>query len=116
MRFEYFPVEAKDIQADIQFWDFAHDVYEANWGGRFENCALHHPGTAYGYRCENNGKAVVYCTDVEQADSINPDVVRLALFHHDPDHNDDFLARMEQQCQRVFPNSFFARESMEVEV
>ena len=160
MRYEYFPVGVKEMQADIQFWDFEHDVYEAGWGGRFENCPLNHPGTAYGYRCENKGKVVVYCTDVEHSDGIDANVVhlarnadllihdaqytpdelltrkgwghssweqavevalradvkRLALFHHDPEHDDAFLHRMEQQCQQIFPNSFFARESMEVEV
>ncbi len=40
---------------------------------------------------------------------------KLALFHHDPDHNDAFLRKVEKQCQQRFPDSFMAREGMEVE-
>jgi phosphoribosyl 1,2-cyclic phosphodiesterase len=41
---------------------------------------------------------------------------RLALFHHDPDHNDSFLFRMEEACQKRFEGAFLAREGMEVEL
>ncbi len=41
---------------------------------------------------------------------------RLALFHHDPEHNDAFILKMEKQCQKRFPESFFAREGTEIEV
>ena len=43
-------------------------------------------------------------------------VKRLALFHHDPEHNDAFLQGMEKECRLRFPNSFFAREGMEVDI
>lgn len=43
-------------------------------------------------------------------------VKRLALFHHDPGYSDDFLLNMERECQESFPNSFFAREGMEIEI
>jgi len=41
-------------------------------------------------------------------------VGRLALFHHDPDHDDAFLARVEVEAQRLFSNAFMAREGLEV--
>ena len=41
-------------------------------------------------------------------------VKRLAMTHHDPEHDDDFLLRMEKLCQRRFPNSQLAREGMEI--
>jgi phosphoribosyl 1,2-cyclic phosphodiesterase len=41
---------------------------------------------------------------------------KLIITHHDPDHNDDFLDMMEYECQKLFPNSVFAREGMEVGV
>jgi phosphoribosyl 1,2-cyclic phosphodiesterase len=41
-------------------------------------------------------------------------VQRLIITHHDPDHNDDFLLDVEQQCQRRFPNTLLAREKMEL--
>jgi phosphoribosyl 1,2-cyclic phosphodiesterase len=43
-------------------------------------------------------------------------VKRLIITHHDPDHNDDFLDEMEKSCQKIFPNSLFAKEGMEVSV
>jgi ribonuclease BN (tRNA processing enzyme) len=43
-------------------------------------------------------------------------VKKLALFHHDPDHNDAFLSTLEKKCQKRFPQSFFAREGNEVKL
>jgi len=43
-------------------------------------------------------------------------VKKLIITHHDPDHNDDFLDSMEKSCQKLFPNSLFAKEGMEVVV
>jgi phosphoribosyl 1,2-cyclic phosphodiesterase len=39
---------------------------------------------------------------------------RLALRHHDPDHDDEFLERIEKLCQERFPNAVLAREGMEM--
>lgn len=41
-------------------------------------------------------------------------VKKLIITHHDPDHNDDFLDKMEKECKAYFPNSLFAKEGMEV--
>jgi phosphoribosyl 1,2-cyclic phosphodiesterase len=41
-------------------------------------------------------------------------VKQLALTHHDPDHDDDFLRRVEEECQRQFPNVVLARDKMEI--
>ncbi len=41
-------------------------------------------------------------------------VKRLALFHHDPDHDDAFLARVEVEAQRLFSEAFMAREGLEI--
>jgi ribonuclease BN (tRNA processing enzyme) len=43
-------------------------------------------------------------------------VKRLAMTHHDPEHDDDFLLRMEKLCQGRFPNTQFAREGMEIDL
>jgi len=48
--------------------------------------------------------------------AIRAKVKSLIVTHHDPDHNDDFLDKMEIECQKVFPNSLFAKEGMEVTV
>lgn len=119
-----------------------------------------HPGSAYGYRIELEGKVIAFCTDVEHGKSIDKNVVKfaegadllihdaqftdeelkekrgwghssysqaievaerasvklLALTHHDPDHDDAFLKKMEKQCQKRFKNCFLAREKMEIEL
>src|SRR4051794_22053569 len=38
----------------------------------------------------------------------------LAMTHHDPEHDDEFLLHMEKLCQGRFPNSQLAREGMEI--
>jgi phosphoribosyl 1,2-cyclic phosphodiesterase len=39
-------------------------------------------------------------------------VKQLVVTHHDPDHDDDHLRRMERDCQQLFPGTLFAREGM----
>ncbi|HIK14545.1 MAG TPA: MBL fold metallo-hydrolase [Leptolyngbyaceae cyanobacterium M33_DOE_097] len=39
-------------------------------------------------------------------------VKKAVIFHHDPNHSDDFLDDVEAQVQSVFPNSILAREGM----
>jgi len=41
---------------------------------------------------------------------------KLALFHHDPEHDDSFLLNLEKECQRLFPEAFLAREGFEIEL
>jgi phosphoribosyl 1,2-cyclic phosphodiesterase len=41
-------------------------------------------------------------------------VKRLAMTHHDPEHDDEFLLHMEKLCQGRMPNTLFAREGMEI--
>jgi ribonuclease BN (tRNA processing enzyme) len=43
-------------------------------------------------------------------------VKKLALFHHDPEHNDAFLMNVEKECQRVFSEAFLARVGFEIEM
>ena len=38
----------------------------------------------------------------------------LVMTHHDPDHDDIFLRKMEKQCQARFKNAYLAREGMEI--
>jgi phosphoribosyl 1,2-cyclic phosphodiesterase len=40
-------------------------------------------------------------------------VKQLVMTHHDPDHDDEFLKKMEKKCQDRFPDSVLAREKME---
>ena len=43
-------------------------------------------------------------------------VKRLALFHHDPEHNDAYLLNMEKECQKRFPDAFLAKEGEVIEL
>ena len=48
--------------------------------------------------------------------AMRANVKKLIVTHHDPDHDDDFLDSMEKECKKVFPNSMFAKEGMEISV
>lgn len=41
-------------------------------------------------------------------------VKQLILFHHDPDHTDDFLREIERRAQQEFPNTLLAVEGLEL--
>ncbi|TNE39140.1 MAG: MBL fold metallo-hydrolase [Alphaproteobacteria bacterium] len=41
---------------------------------------------------------------------------QLAIFHHDPSHDDAFMDKIAEDACRVWPNAFVAREGMTVEV
>jgi phosphoribosyl 1,2-cyclic phosphodiesterase len=164
MQTQYFPVQLDRMGAQFEFLKVT-DASKHFTGiknvetivtGRRHN----HPGGAYGFRIEREGKVLVICTDIEHGEAIDPKVVelsrgadllvhdaqytaeelqthrgwghssydqamevaemagvkRLAMTHHDPDHDDEFLLRMEKLCQRRFPNSQLAREGMEIVV
>ena len=40
----------------------------------------------------------------------------LAMTHHDPDHDDEFLLRIEKLCQERFPDAVLARKGMEISI
>ena len=37
---------------------------------------------------------------------------QLVIFHHDPDHDDDFMDRVAEQAERQRPGTVVAREGM----
>jgi phosphoribosyl 1,2-cyclic phosphodiesterase len=39
-------------------------------------------------------------------------VKQFVVFHHEPNHNDDFLDDMQQEIQQVFPQAIIARERL----
>ncbi len=43
-------------------------------------------------------------------------VKRLMLYHHDPLHSDQMLVQMESEAQAIFPESYLARESLEIDL
>src|ERR1700745_798932 len=159
---QYFPVQLDRMGAQFEFLKVEdaskHFTVVNNVETKVTGQRHNHPGGAYGFRIESNGKVLVICTDVEHGEKIDPKVVelsrsadllvhdaqytpqglrthrgwghssfdqamqvaemagvkQLAMTHHDPEHDDEFLLRMERLCQRRFPNSQFAREGMEI--
>jgi phosphoribosyl 1,2-cyclic phosphodiesterase len=160
MQNDFFPVPLEKMGAKFVFLQPNITAYENPWGVKLTATKYSHRGDAYGYRIEEGGKVLVYCTDVEHKDGIDPNVVelsrnadllihdaqytteelkgkkgwghssweqaievakqarviKLALFHHDPDHNDIFLSNIEKECQKRYPKSFLAREGSEVKL
>jgi len=160
MHRDCFPVPLDKMGAKFTFWEPDITRYVNRSGVEIVASKHNHPGGAYGYRIMEKGKTLVYCTDVEYGDRIDPDVValsknadllihdaqytpdelkekkgwghssweqavevaeqagvkRLALFHHDPEHNDAFLLNMEKECRKRFPDAFLAREGMVIEL
>ena len=43
-------------------------------------------------------------------------VKQLAIFHHDPDHEDDFMQGIEQEAREMWSGAIVAREGMRIEV
>ncbi|QIF02668.1 MBL fold metallo-hydrolase [Roseimicrobium sp. ORNL1] len=164
MQSVYFPVQLSHMGADFQFVQLEkateHFGVTSNAATKITSQKLNHPGGAYAFRIERQGKVLVICTDVEHGDQIDPNVValakgadllvheaqytaeelasrrgwghssydqalqvaemagvkRLAMTHHDPDHDDDFLSRMEKLCQERFKECLLARDGMELEL
>ena len=134
MKSDLFPVPLHKMGAKFTFLQPDITTYENPYDVKLVASKHSHRGDAYGYRIEEGGKSLVYCTDVEHKDGIDPNVValsrnadllnhdaqytseelekkkewghsswdqatevaeqakvkKLALFHHDPDHNDPF--------------------------
>jgi len=155
-----FPVPLNNMGAKFTFWEPETTRYANRRGVEIVASKHNHPAGAYGYRIMEEGKTLVYCTDVEYGDRIDPNVVslsknadllihdaqytphelkekkgwghssweqaievaeqagvkRLALFHHDPEHNDAYLLNMEKECQKQFPDTFLAREGIVIEL
>lgn len=156
MQREYFPVSLSDMGAHISFWQPETMEFTTSGGISVQTSRHNHPGNAYGYRITEGSTTLVYCTDVEHGEHIDPNVVslaknadllihdaqytpkelqqkkgwghssweqaievallanvkKLALFHHDPEHDDTFLLGVEKECQRLFANAVMAREGM----
>jgi len=166
MQEEYFPVQLEKMGANFNFMllDKSMEIFEPDAADPKPTLVIanrhNHPGGAYGYRVERDGKVFVFCTDVEHGDKIDQNIVRLAedadlliheaqytseelkdkkgwghssyeqaiqvaemagvkqlaITHHDPDHDDEFLTKIEKQCQQRFKDCFLAREKMEIEL
>jgi phosphoribosyl 1,2-cyclic phosphodiesterase len=164
MQSQYFPVQLDHMGANFEFLQIAdaskHFTSINNVDTVVSAQRHNHPGGAYSFRIERNGKVLVVCIDVEHGDRIDPHLVdlardadllvhdaqytaeelrerrgwghssfdqamqlaemagvkHLALTHHDPEHDDEFLQRIEKLCRERFPKVVLAREGMEISI
>jgi phosphoribosyl 1,2-cyclic phosphodiesterase len=160
MQQEYFPVQLDRAGATFDFLTRTTQTAALSADGdiRLTSRLHQHPGGAFSFRLESQGRSIVLCTDLEHGQAIDEEVVdfcrgadllihdaqytdeelrnhrgwghssyaqaltvaeragvgQLLLTHHDPDHDDDFLSRRENECRQRFPNSSMARDGMEV--
>ena len=164
MQSQYFPVQLDHMGATFEFLQIGdasrHFTADNNVATVVTALRHNHPGGAYTFRIERNGKVLVICTDVEHREQMDPQLVELArgadllvhdaqftaeelkdrrgwghssfdqamqfaemagakllaLTHHDPDHDDDFLRRIEKLCQERFREAMLARQGMEIAI
>ena len=95
MQDDFFPVPLEKMGANFTFLQPEINTYEHPSGIKLTASKHSHRGDAYGYRIEEGGKTLIYCTDVEHKDGIDPNVVALSknadLLIHDAQYTPDEL-------------------------
>ena len=95
MQDEYFPTPLNSMGAAINFWEPEDSGFTSDFGIDVATSKHNHPGGAYGYRIHEEEKVLVYCTDVEHGEVIDPGVVAFArgadLLIHDAQYTPDEL-------------------------
>jgi phosphoribosyl 1,2-cyclic phosphodiesterase len=109
-------VYATDIESDIwhaqEIVDFARDadllIHDAQYSvPQYQGDApFAAPTRSFGHSTNVMAAAVAWDANARQ----------LVLFHHDPNSDDDTIARIEAQTQALFPASIAAREGLELEL
>ena len=78
MQRDFFPVSLEGMGATIDFLTSGEDCVR-DGDARVIAIKHNHPGDAYTYRIESvDGRAMVFCTDIEHGDDIDPRIVELA--------------------------------------
>ena len=77
MRKEFFPVPLHKMGAKLNFIQHEGNIFETS-NGVITSSEHYHPGGAYSYRIEIEGKVIVFVTDVEHIDGIDQRVVNIA--------------------------------------
>jgi phosphoribosyl 1,2-cyclic phosphodiesterase len=97
MRRDYFPVPLDQMGATIEF-HLAEDEFLKLAGATVTTNKHNHPGDAYSYRIQDrDGKVLVYCTDIEHGEELDPKVIELArgadLLIHEGHYTPEELTR-----------------------
>lgn len=95
MQKDLFPVPLEKMGAKFAFFQPNISTYEHPNGVKIVASKHCHRGDAFGYRIEEGGKTLVYCTDVEHTEGIDPNVVSLSanadLLIHDAQYTPEKL-------------------------
>ncbi|MEL6923364.1 MAG: MBL fold metallo-hydrolase, partial [Bacteroidota bacterium] len=75
---EFFPIEMSEMGAQFNFVVLKGKVYQRSSRISVQARKHHHPGGAYSFRLERDGKVLVVVTDIEHVDGIDHGVVELA--------------------------------------
>ena len=98
MQAEFFPVQLNNMGAEFSFLvqEEAQSQLNGNNKVKFSYREHNHPGGAFSYRLEANGKTIVLCTDLEHGKEIDQDVVGFCrdadLLIHDAQYTEEHYA------------------------
>ena len=98
MRKEFFPVQLENMGSDLNFIDYkdAEKMLLENGVTSFSYREHQHPGGAFSYKLEAQGKTIVISTDIEHGNGIDMAVVDFCknadLLIHDAQYTDKELA------------------------
>lgn len=99
MQQEFFPVQLENMGSNMEFIDYrdAEKLISADGLVHFSYREHNHPGGAFSYRLECEGKTFVLCTDLEHGEERGQDVVDFCkdadLLIHDAQYTDEELAQ-----------------------
>ncbi len=97
MEYDYWPVKLTQLPADIEFHDLGEGFHRLADGMEIYAKRHIHPGVAFGYRVEYEGKSVAYSTDTEHfQNQLDQRVIEIAegtdLLIHDAQYTDEEIA------------------------
>jgi phosphoribosyl 1,2-cyclic phosphodiesterase len=77
MRKEFFPIPLQEMGAKLNFIQEENEIFEKD-GIKIISSEHTHPGGAYSYRIETEGKVIVFITDIEHTNGIDERVIKIA--------------------------------------
>jgi ribonuclease BN (tRNA processing enzyme) len=94
MEYDYFPVKFSHLPARMKFFELDEGIHNILDGVQIISKRHIHPGVAFGYRIQYNGRSMVYSTDTEHFHNvIDKRVIELAegtdVLIHDAQYTDD---------------------------
>lgn len=96
MRAEYFPVPLDMMGASFNFLHLPQNELVIN-DAVIRVVKQNHPGGSFGYEMYDNGRKLIFCTDLEHGDAIRPEIVEFCkgadLLVHDAQYTHEELQK-----------------------